>query len=94
MGHEPSEHRVEELRRIWLDWLRTNVPSLEVVGVDLDALCLITYQMLLPKPEIEEINDGVRYMLGQFVARHAEGLAYHPLAARLHAWRAGIPDLR
>lgn len=88
------EHWVQELRELWLSWVRNCSLAGQIQSDNCDVLSLITYQLLLPKPEIPEINHALHYMLLEILKLQPDEVRVSDVghfARRLQDWRATRP---
>ena len=85
-----------ELSDLWLSWVRNSPFAEQIQSGDCDKLSLITFQLLLPKPEIPEINHAVHYMLTKILNLRASDVCHSDMshfATRLQDWRATRPQI-
>ncbi len=82
---------VQELRELWSSWLRKSSLAERICSDNCDMLSVITYQLLLPNPEVREINHALWYMLTEILDLHLMEYDANDvgcLADRLQNWRA------
>lgn len=94
MSKEMNERSVQELKHLWLAWMKFNSHS-DNNSVDCGELAVITYQLLLPTPDIPEIKHMLNYMLTQLVGLRLfeiQDMDLDRFAHQLHRWRTAPPQ--